>query len=74
MNPGELNIGDTFYECYSGINIKMVVETQPLFEDGKWKWTAKDHQGNIQDYLIAKGYEHYGPKIYSQPAYEEYLK
>lgn len=69
MKPEDLDVGDTFYECYMGMNVEMIVETKPSFEDNQWRWTAKNQEGNIQDYLITKGYEHYGPKIYSQPQY-----
>lgn len=71
MKPIDLNVGDVFYECASGINFKMIVRTKPEFDNGKWSWTAIGSDGNIIDYLITEGFEHYGPKIYSQPQYVE---
>lgn len=64
-----LEVGTVFYECEYGMNMKMIVTTKPKFEDGKWFWKAKNSAGYEIDYLITEGYEHYGPSIYTEPAY-----
>jgi len=68
-NPMELNIGDVFYECAYGVNHKMIVTSSPTFNSNQLKWKARDSAGNEVEYLITKGCEHYGPRIYTEPAY-----
>jgi hypothetical protein len=70
-NPLELKVGDVFYESAYGKNLQMKVTESPIFENNQWKWKAADSKGTETDYLITKGLEHYGPKIYWQPAYME---
>lgn len=69
INLDELKVGDVFYECEYGTNLRMVVTKPIIFENDQWKWKAIDEDGKEVDYLITKGYEHYGPKLYSYPAY-----
>lgn len=68
-DPTELKVGDVFYECHHGMNFRLVVTEVPIFRDDKWQWKAVDSKGMETNFLITKGYEHYGPKIYRQPAY-----
>lgn len=70
-DPMIMQVGTVFYECEYGMNMKLKVTTKPIFENDQWTWTAVDHLGNEVHYLITKGYEHYGPKLYSAPAYSE---
>ena len=79
--PDEMNIGDIFYECQSGYNIKCKVLTRPewvLQESAEktrkhWTWFAVNvfTGGNI-NYGLTEGLEHYGPRIYSEPQYVHY--
>lgn len=69
LHPSKLNIGDVFYECEAGMNLKMTVVEEVIHESGQWRWIAEDIDGTRFDYLITDGYEHYGQKIYSEPQY-----
>ena len=73
-DPTIMQVGTVFYECEYGMNLKMKVTTKPVFENNQWKWKAEDHMGNEVDYLLTKGFEHYGPRIYSEPAYKSEIK
>lgn len=69
----EIKIGDIFYECSQYCNIKFTVKTLPVeIQNGdltQLQWIGKvEGEGDI-NYLITKGLEHYGPKIYKIPAY-----
>jgi hypothetical protein len=70
IKPEDLYIGSVFYECEYGMNLRMVTETRPIFENGQWKWTARDPDDELTYYLVTEGYEHYGPKLYSEPIYK----
>jgi hypothetical protein len=69
VKPSNLNVGDVFYECEHGENLQMTVVEPVSHENGQWKWAAKNESGEQFNYLITDGYEHYGPKIYSEPQY-----
>jgi len=69
IHPKDLKLGDSFYESYYGVNAYMIVIKEPTHIDGKWEWTAMNENGEEVEYLITDGYEHYGPSIYSEPAY-----
>ena len=69
MKYKELKIGDVFYECQSGHNLKMIVTSTPIIKDGKITWTAKNMLGDEVDYLVTEGLEHYCPRIYDRPQY-----
>lgn len=69
IDLNNLQMGDVFYECEKGTNMKMTVVTPVVFENNQWKWQAKSEQYEFIDYLVTKGYEYYGPKIYSRPMY-----
>lgn len=69
LHPKDLNVGDVFYECASGTNLQMTVVKEVAHESGQWRWVAEDKTGERFNYLITDGYEHYGPKIYTEPQY-----
>lgn len=75
VKPENLNVGDIFYECYNGMNVKLKVIRKPEFITSvvngkrKWSWVAITLDGEVIDYSITEGLEHYGPKIYSIPMY-----
>lgn len=68
-----MKIGEVYYESSQYANIKFTVKSKPIEKQNKdltqltWIGSVKD-QEDI-DYLITKGLEHYGPKIYKFPAY-----
>jgi hypothetical protein len=76
--PDVMNIGDIFYECQSGYNIKCKVLTRPewVLEEyaektrKHWTWFAENvFSGEKITYGLTEGLEHYGPRIYSEPQY-----
>ncbi len=69
LHPSQLNVGDTFYECEYGQNIKCVVKTKPVKNKENWTWISTDEHGNEIDYLYNDYLSHYAPKIYSSPQY-----
>jgi len=74
MKPSELNVGDVFYECQSGLNIKCEVITKPVegINLGKkyWSWVSKNvFTEELIDYGLTEGFEYYGPRIYNEPQY-----
>jgi hypothetical protein len=78
LNPWELAVGDTFYECEMGMNMKLSVKTDPTSKmidigDGKqrmqWSWTATDIRDQVINYCWTEGLSHYGPRLYSKPQY-----
>lgn len=69
VKPVDLKVGDVFYECSAGMNLRMVVIKPVIHSGDQWKWVAEDESGEPCSYLITDGYEHYGPKIYTEPQY-----
>lgn len=69
ISPQDLTLGQKFYECYSGKCLLMEVTTLVDFDGERWVWKAKDVSGRETDYVLTKGFESYGPQIYSEPAY-----
>ena len=69
MNYKDLEIGDVFYECQSGHNLKMTVKTAPVIKDGQMTWIAQNTLGDEVDYLVTEGLERYGPRLYDSPQY-----
>lgn len=70
ISPDDLTYGSVFYECDYGMCIKLKVTSFITFKDNQWTWTAVDlGSGEEVDYLVTKGFEHYGPKLYSDPDY-----
>ena len=72
-----LKVGDTFYECEYGINMKFVVNSIPNVSINKVadkdrvhvSWTSTKLDGTIIKHSITEGLGHYGPRIYAEPQY-----
>lgn len=70
----DIKKGDVFYECEGGKNYKMTAmedtrhldATEKTFEG--WELQA-ECEGNPTRLYVTKNHEHYGPKLYSEPAY-----
>jgi hypothetical protein len=80
--PEDMNIGDIFYECQSGINLKCKVLTRPEYTNEvysgiakrHWKWVAENvYNGDKINYGLTEGFEHYGPRLYSEPQYVHFI-
>lgn len=73
LHPRDLKLGDVFYECEQGLNLKVTVSEAPIceLEDGyeKWSWKATRINGSTVDYFWHSKHTAYAPKIYSQPEY-----
>ncbi len=71
----EFEVGDIIYECYSGTNVEVRIETKPIEVVGyegrrTLKWTATDTEtGAIIEYLMTEGLEYLAAKLYRQPMY-----
>lgn len=68
-----LHVGDTFYETVSYKMVKYTVTVEPHKNDDTFfeqvVWEGIDGDGNIQEFLITKNMEHYGPKINIRQTY-----
>ena len=64
----KLKVGDTFYEYGYGQSAMFKVATAPVQEANQVKWTGADESGNIVDFMITEGHEHY-VNLYTYPAY-----
>lgn len=75
-HPENMEIGDVFYESGYGMDVMFVVTKKPEIihsnENVQLVWEGKK-DGDLNNpptkFLITKGFEHYGPKIYTQPMY-----
>lgn len=75
----DIKIGDIQYEYSYGIELVSEVIELPVKSEGHegrpyWKWKNKlikkgEHDGEIIEYGVTKGLEHYGPNLYNYPAY-----
>ena len=77
----EFKVGDIFYECDYGDNLKFEVLTCPEESNSgpdnrkQLSWRGKNLETNEEvSFLITEGLEHYGPKLYDQPAYMNFKK
>lgn len=68
LKPADLKEGDVFYECMYGMCKKFTV-TEVSVSRYKVEWSGTDEKGAETNFLVTFGYEHYGPTIYSEPAY-----
>lgn len=68
IDPWSLNEGDVFYECSMGVNLKFIADNV-VKTDQTVRWQGLGRDNEFTDFLVTKGFEHYGPKIYSEPAY-----
>lgn len=66
-----IKIGDIHYEFSYNIGIKCEVITSPVrSEKGVWTWKSKNlKNGNIIDYVVTEGMEHYSSNLYDYQAY-----
>lgn len=71
-----LEEGSIIYECQYGINVEVEILTKPLVEETGFVKKVRfeglcshnsDH-GPTQ-FLLTKGHETYGPKLYAEPVY-----
>jgi len=80
LKPNEIYKGMVFYESAYGSNIRFVAIDVPreneihLANESKprkqWHWKATNTETNeVTSFTVTEGLEHYGPKIYSEPAY-----
>ena len=78
LSPADFTVGDTIYECQSGLNIKVEVTSRPEYvletsfgtERKYWTWSGKNvYSGEAIAYALTEGLEHYGPRLYSEPQY-----
>lgn len=68
IDPWSLNEGDIFHECGYGLNFEYVA-ANIVKTDETVRWQGLGRDNKITDFLVTKGFEHYGPKIYSSPQY-----
>jgi len=73
----DIKVGDTLFNCSSGINIEFSVLETPIetyskeLESNQLKWKGVDPDGEEMNFLITESMTHYGPKIYGHKAYTE---
>ena len=72
----DLKVDDVFYDCSSKISVKYIVVREPIetysdeLEKNQLEWFAVVAGEDDGDrFLVTEGLEHYGPSIYSYPAY-----
>ena len=65
----EFKVGTTFYEDVYGTRFEYLVTTNPKVIDDQVTWDAINYDGGAQKFLITKGLEHYGPKLYWEGDY-----
>jgi hypothetical protein len=71
----DIKIGDIHYEYGYGQEIKTTVITLPSKEeredDNYWTWKSKTDEGKVINYGVSDKYSHYGPNLYTYPAYRD---
>ena len=72
LKPEDLKIGMVTYE--GRLNYKATVISTPEctindYNEKEWRWQAIGEIDNIVNYVINEKHSHYGPSIYSKPAY-----
>src|SRR5438128_990324 len=72
----KMKIGDVFYECEMGLNIRSRVMSEPVVSNDGYegrrvlRWAAENTEdGSSVDYMLTEGLDHYGPRIYDAPQY-----
>lgn len=69
----DIKIGDVHYEYEYGQELVVTVKTLPVKEeredDNYWTWTSETKEGKVVEYGVSDKYSHYGPNIYTYPAY-----
>lgn len=74
MCINDMKHGTKFYEISKPFYMEMVVVGNPHFTEEHGKnvayWCAKNiNSGELVDYKVTDGYQHYGPEIYSYLSY-----
>lgn len=80
LKPHEIKNGTVFYESAYGVDIRFTATSDPRKDEiylahetcprTQWSWEAVNQEtGEVTSFLVTEGLEHYGPKIYSKPAY-----
>lgn len=66
----DIKCNDTFYECERGFNDEFVATCDAYRKDNGWavRGTHALHSYEV-DFYVRDGFEAYGPKLYSAPAY-----
>ena len=62
------------YECAYGHCIKFTVTEAAVKVNDQIRWKASSENITETEFLITEGFEHYGPRIYSEPAYGQIKK
>lgn len=60
----EFKPGRVYYEDVYGDRVEFLVISKPVAENGQVTWEAINNEGFKTYFLITKGLEHYGPKLY----------
>lgn len=68
----EIKLGDVHYEFEYGVGVKSEVISLPVRdEEGYWSWKSRNLKtGRELEYGVKEGMGHYGPNLYTYPAYE----
>ena len=68
----DIKVGDTFYEHYYNQTAEFVALEDAWRQDSGWTVIAEkpsDSTDKIYTFYVRDGFEHYGPNLYSEPAY-----
>ena len=73
----EIEIGETLFNCSSGVNIEFSVTEAPKetystdLSSNQLSWKGVNPDGETINFLITESSAHYGPRIYSHKAYTD---
>ena len=62
----QLEVGDIFYEEVYGNSYKFWCKSKPIVVEGYVSWLATNYDGELTVFLVTRGLEHYGPKLYRE--------
>ena len=74
----DIREGDIFYESSQAVTAKFLASQDPHSDEidiqgrvhTRWHLKALHEVSNtIQHFTVTEGFEHYGPSLYTQPAY-----
>lgn len=72
-----IKLGDTLFECQSGINQEFEVSEEPRevfnesLDSNQLSWKGINPDGETVNFMITEKLSHYGPRIYNHKAYTE---
>ena len=69
----DIKKGQVFYECEYGMNIKLIATEDCKKLESGYSCETKRENGSTVNLFHAFNMEHYGPKLYDYPIYEESL-